>query len=84
MGNYGVEPGHGNIFSTDGKLMTVNKQKLNGILFAMMGDDLLVQRWWNGANQAFDGQTPNDVFAQDPSKVRDYIFKAANLNGDYF
>lgn len=59
----------------------ISKTSLDGLLFAMMGSNTLVNRWWTDPNKAFDNQAPIDVFAVDPAKVRDYIFNAANLGG---
>jgi hypothetical protein len=61
----------------------LEKTRLDGLLFAIMGDQILVERWWNRPNQAFDGALPIDVFVLRPERVRDYIFNAANLGGDY-
>ena len=61
----------------------LEKTRLDGLLFAILGDQTLVKRWWNRPNQAFDGAMPIDVFVLQPERVRDYIFNAANLGGDY-
>lgn len=60
----------------------IDKQRLNGLLFAMLGDNVLVERWWNRPNKNFNNALPIDVFVVNPEAVRDYIMKAANLNGD--
>lgn len=61
----------------------ITKQRLDGLLFAILGDQTLVDRWWAGPNRAFDNQSPVEVFKMAPEKVRDYIFAAANLGSDY-
>lgn len=63
--------------------MNKSKQSLNGILFAMLGDDKLVNKWWNSPNKAFNNALPIDVWIVNPDSVKKYIMKAANLNGDY-
>ncbi len=61
----------------------IDRNRMDGILFAIMGDVKLVDQWWNKNNAAFDGARPLDVWETDPERVRDYIFQAANLGGDY-
>ena len=61
----------------------LEKTRLDGLLFAMLGDQTLVERWWNRPNRAFDGAMPIDVFVLQPERVRDYIFNIANQNSDY-
>lgn len=57
----------------------IERERLDGILFAIMGDDLLVEQWWNRSNVVFDQQTPLVMFDQDPERVRDWVLQAANL-----
>lgn len=45
-------------------------------LHAMLGDALLVQRWWASQNSAFNGKTPWQVYRQDPQLVCDYVLQA--------
>ena len=59
------------------------KQRLDGLLFAILGDAILVDRWWNRPNKGLNDALPIDVYVINPEAVRDYIFKAANLDGDY-
>ena len=61
----------------------MDKERLNGLLFAIIGDEKLVERWWNSPNKYFDNALPIDVFVLQPERVRDYIFKAANINSDF-
>lgn len=61
----------------------IDKRRLDGLLFAIIGDQTLVERWWNSPNKSFDMALPIDLFVVNPERVRDYIFKAANLNSDY-
>jgi len=58
----------------------MDKTRLDGLLFAIVGDDTLVERWWNGPNKAFDMQKPIDIFEVDSERVRDYILKCAGYN----
>jgi len=61
----------------------IDKKRLDGLLFAIMGDGTLVDRWWNSPNGFFEGQPPAQVLDQDPQRVCDYILKSANLNTNY-
>jgi hypothetical protein len=60
------------------------KQRLDGLLFAILGDAILVERWWHRPNKGLNDALPIDVYAVNPEAVKDYIFKAANLDGDYY
>lgn len=58
----------------------VTKPPLNRILFALLGREQLVHDWWNSANRAFDGQTPEEVYQSGPegrARVRDYLMAQA-------
>lgn len=57
----------------------IERERLNGILFAIMGDEHLLEQWWNRPNVVFDQQTPLAMFEQNPERVRDWVLKAANL-----
>lgn len=46
------------------------KDRLNEILFSMLGSQELVERWWTTPNRAFDMQTPE---AADLLIVKDYV-----------
>jgi len=61
----------------------IEKTRLDGLLFAMLGDSQLVERWWYSPNKAFDSERPIDVFVLEPDRVRDYVMRMANLNSDY-
>lgn len=62
----------------------IEKNRLDGLLFAIMGDNKLVERWWHSPNKEFDNALPIDVFVLQPERVSEYIFRAANLTSDYF
>jgi hypothetical protein len=49
------------------------RPKLDGLLFYMLGSDDLVKLWWNKPNRAFDGQTPDVMFALHPARVINYV-----------
>lgn len=55
----------------------IEKNRLDGLLFAIVGSETLVERWWNSPNKAFDMQKPIDVFEVDSERVRDYIISCA-------
>lgn len=61
----------------------IDRRRLDGLLFAALGDKTLVERWWARPNRAFGQARPIDVFEQDPYRVRDYIFSACGLTGEY-
>jgi hypothetical protein len=49
------------------------KRKLNVCLFAMLGNDDLVNRWWESPNLAFENKTPNEVYEENEQQVIDYV-----------
>jgi hypothetical protein len=49
------------------------KRKLNIMLFAMLGSDDLVNRWWESPNLAFENKTPNQVYEENQRQVIDYV-----------
>ena len=54
--------------------MPIKKSRLDGLLFAILGSQTLVERWWHSPNKAFGEAHPIDVFVLQPERVRDYIF----------
>jgi len=42
----------------------------------MVGREL-VHQWWNGANRAFDGDTPEQMYSVAPSVVYAYLMRSA-------
>ena len=55
----------------------ITKIQINRCLLAMLGREQLMYDWWNSANRAFDGQTPEQVYqsgAAGRRQVRDYVF----------
>lgn len=62
----------------------IDKTRLDGLLFAILGDEVLVERWWNRPNLKLDNTTPIMMFENDPIRVRDYVMSFANLNSDFY
>lgn len=61
------------------------KSEIDRQLFALLGSDALVERWWKSPNRAFSLRTPQDVWEeneQGPDRVRKYVTQF--LYGDYF
>ena len=50
------------------------KQENDVLLFAMLGQKELVEKWWQSPNQGFDGAYPADV---DPKRVQEYLISKA-------
>ncbi|NDB84551.1 MAG: hypothetical protein EB127_17890 [Alphaproteobacteria bacterium] len=59
------------------------KQRLDGLLFAVLGDSTLVERWWYRPNKGLNDALPIDVYVLSPELVKNYIFEATNNNGDF-
>ena len=55
--------------------------KYNRILYALLGSNELVQKWWSSPNKAFDDVTPIEMWDRDKDRVKNYLL--AQLNGDY-
>ena len=55
--------------------------KYNRILYALLGSNELVQKWWSSPNKAFDDMTPIEMWDRDKDRVKNYLL--AQLNGDY-
>ncbi len=49
------------------------KRKLNVCLFAMLGSDELVDKWWVSPNLAFENKTPAEIFEVNQKNVIDYV-----------
>ena len=62
----------------------MTKQRLDAILYLLLGSTDLVHKWWNSPNTAFDDRFPKDVYYQDPNgrkEISDYI--SAYAMGEY-
>jgi hypothetical protein len=54
-----------------------HKETLNRIVVALVGDKLSTD-WWNSANQAFEGRTPESLMNEEEwTQVRDYLLHHA-------
>ncbi len=62
----------------------MTKERLNYLLLCAMGNKELVDRWWQSPNLAFDSNTPEKIYTDDPKRVEDYIVRAVNVGGDYY
>jgi hypothetical protein len=62
----------------------MSKQRLDAILYLLLGSTDLVHKWWISPNKAFDDMMPKDVYYQDPQgrqEISDYI--SAYADGAY-
>lgn len=56
-------------------------EKLNRILFSLLGSDELVKRWWDSPNYHFNLSTPNEIWNTDDEgkkRVVKYVLDAAS------
>jgi len=51
----------------------IDKNRLTGLLFAIMGSNTLVERWWATPNKSLDMKSPNLMYEINPERVRDLI-----------
>ena len=51
----------------------LDKNRLNSVLFACLGSDELVDKWWDSPNKAFDMITPNEMLDLNPDYVVKYL-----------
>ncbi len=49
------------------------KEKLDVILFSMLGSKELVEKWWVSPNKAFDMHTPLTLMEDKKHEVIDYV-----------
>ena len=56
-------------------------EKYDRILYALLGSNELVQKWWSSPNRAFDDITPYEMLNRDKDRVKNYLL--AQLSGDY-
>ena len=59
----------------------MDTDKYNRILYALLGSEELVQKWWESPNRAFDEMTPNEMLNRDKTRVKNYLL--AQLSGEY-
>jgi hypothetical protein len=55
--------------------------KYDRILYALLGSEELVQKWWESPNRAFDEMTPIEMWNRDKDRVKKYLL--AQLSGEY-
>lgn len=48
------------------------RRRCDTIVLSMIGVDQSLN-WWNSINNAFDGETPNEMFEKDPERVYNYL-----------
>lgn len=46
------------------------------LVIAMVGKDM-ADKWWNGSNKAFDGNTPEQKYLAEPEAVYAYLIRSA-------
>jgi hypothetical protein len=56
--------------------------KYDRILYALLGSNELVQKWWASSNKAFDEMTPIEMLNRDEARVKNYLL--AQLSGEYY
>ena len=59
----------------------MDTDKYNRILYALLGSEELVQKWWVSPNKAFDEMTPIEMWNRDKDRVKKYLL--AQLSGEY-
>ena len=59
----------------------VTPDKYNRILYALLGSNELVQKWWSSPNRAFDDISPIEMWDRDKDRVKKYLL--AQLSGEY-
>jgi hypothetical protein len=59
----------------------VTPDKYNRILYALLGSNELVQKWWASPNRAFGDISPIEMWDRDKDRVKKYLL--AQLSGEY-
>ena len=59
----------------------MDTEQFNRILYALLGSNELVQKWWESPDRAFDEMTPNEMWNRDETRVKNYLL--AQLSGEY-
>ena len=52
------------------------RARCEALVIAMVGEEL-APKWWTGANRAFGGDTPEQIYSVAPSAVYAYLRKCA-------
>ena len=59
----------------------MDTDKYDRILYALLGSNELVQKWWESPNKAFGDITPIEMWDRDKDRVKNYLL--AQLSGEY-
>jgi len=59
----------------------MDTDKYDRILYALLGSNELVQKWWSSSNKEFDEMTPIEMWDRDKDRVKKYLL--AQLSGEY-
>ncbi len=59
----------------------MDTDKYNRILYALLGSNELVQKWWASPNRAFGDISPIEMWDRDKDRVKKYLL--AQLSGEY-
>jgi hypothetical protein len=59
----------------------VRPDKYNRILYALLGSDELVRKWWASPNREFGHISPIEMWDRDKDRVKNYLL--AQLSGEY-
>lgn len=60
--------------------MSKDKESLNKVVIALVGVEL-APKWWDSPNKAFEGKTPNEIYEENPKKVKNYLLWHATCGG---
>ena len=55
------------------------RARCEALVVAMVGKELAL-KWWTGANRAFGGDTPEQIYSVAPSAVYAYLMKSADYH----
>ncbi len=55
------------------------RARCEALVVAMVGKEL-ADKWWTGANRAFGGDTPEQIYSVAPSAVYAYLMKSADYH----
>jgi hypothetical protein len=60
----------------------MDTDKYDRILYALLGSNELVQKWWASPNKAFGHISPIEMWNRDKDRVKKYLL--AQLSGEYY
>jgi uncharacterized protein (DUF2384 family) len=64
-------------------MLISDKEKANKILKNLLGNDDLVERWWNSPNRAFDEELPDDLWNTSIGRNKIYTYLLNQLECSY-